>query len=356
MSLPSEQPVTADLPSLADVLAELHVVQVPLRVRFRGLDVREVALLRGPVGWGEFGAFAEYDDAEASWWLASALEAGWTGWPQPVRPRVPVNATVPSVEADRVEEVLAEFDGCTTAKVKVAERGQALADDVARVERVRSVMGPDAKIRVDANGAWSVAEAIEALTAMAPVGLQYAEQPCADLSSLAAVRAGLRERGNGTRIAADESIRKATDPFEASASGAIDVAVLKVPPLGGVARTLAVARVLAERHDVDVVVSSALDTSVGMAAGVAAAAALPSLDLACGLGTVGLLAADVTGTPLLSDGGTLPVGAVDADPALLAELAAPLDRYAWWTERIRRCHGALAARATQQANDPVTQR
>ncbi len=350
------QPVTARLPSLDDVLAELHVVQVPLRVRFRGLDVREVALLRGPAGWGEFGAFTEYDDVEASWWLASAIEAAWTGWPQPLRRRVHVNATVPAVGADRVEDVLGGFDGCTTAKVKVAERGQGLADDVARVEQVRSVMGPDAAIRVDANGGWSVPQAIEALAELAPIGLQYAEQPCADLSALAALRLELRDRGIVVRIAADESIRKATDPFAAAASGAIDVAVLKVPTLGGVARTLAVAAVLAERHGVDVVVSSALDTSVGMAAGVAAAAALPSLDLACGLGTVGLLAADVSRIPLLPDGGTLPVGAVEADPVLLAELATPADRYAWWAERISRCHDVLVQRAAHQANDPVTQR
>ncbi len=338
-------PTAHHLPPLQDVLAGLHVVSVPLRVRFRGLDAREVALVRGPVGWGEFGAFAEYDDAESAWWLASAVEAAWTGWPAAVRERVPVNATVPAVPADGVEQVLSGFDGCTTAKVKVAERGQALADDVARVRQVRSLMGSDAAIRVDANGAWSVAEAVEALTALAPFGLEYAEQPCRDLAGLEELRAVLRSRGIDVPIAADESIRKAADPFEVAASGAVDVAVLKVPPLGGVARTLAVAEVLADRHDVSVVVSSALDTSVGMAAGVAAAAALPDLARACGLGTVSLLAADVTRTSLLPAGGSLPVGPVDADPDLLAELAAPPDRVDWWTQRVTRCHAVLSLEA-----------
>ncbi len=330
------------LPPLQDVLVGLRVVRVPLRVRFRGLEVREVALLRGPAGWGEFGAFTEYDDDESAWWLASALEAAWTGWPPAVRDTVPVNATVPAVPADRVADVLSGFDGCTTVKVKVAERGQGLADDLARVRRVRELMGPEAAIRVDANGAWGLAEAVEALTALSTSGLQYAEQPCAELGDLERLRTELRRREVDVPIAADESIRKASDPFRVAASGAVDVAVLKVPPLGGVARMLSVAAVLAERHDVSVVVSSALDTSVGMAAGVAAAAALPGLELACGLGTVGLLERDVTSDPLLPVRGSLPVRAVEPDARMLERLAAPPERFDWWARRVERCHAVLS--------------
>ena len=165
-------------PSVTELRAAARVVRLPLRTRFRGLLEREALLLRGPAGWGEFAPFAEYDDAEASRWLASALADAWgTGSPPAVRAEVPVNATVPAVPAADVAAVLARFDGCTTAKVKVAERGQHLADDVARVAEVRAVLGPSGRVRVDANAAWSVDDAVRALAALAPYDLEYAEQP-----------------------------------------------------------------------------------------------------------------------------------------------------------------------------------
>ena len=326
-------------PAAGELLERAHVVALPLRVPFRGVRVREALLLSGPAGWGEFAPFVEYDDREAARWLAAAVEAAWTGWPGPVRASVPVNATVPAVPAADVPGVLARFPGCTTAKVKVAEPGQALADDVARVAAVRDVLGPAGRVRVDANGAWSVDDALTALRALAVSGLEYAEQPCATVPELAALRVALARAGLDVAVAADESVRKASDPERVALAGAADVVVVKVAPLGGVGPALRVA----EACGLPVVVSSALDTSVGLAAGVALAAALPDLPYASGLGTAALLAGDVTRAPLLPVGGALPVGPVAADPALLAAHAAPPERDAWWRDRLRRCAGLLPA-------------
>lgn len=322
-----------ELPDLDDVLAELHVVALPLRTRFRGIDTREVALVRGPAGWGEFAPFTEYDDAEGASWLAAGLEAAWVGLPAARCERVAVNATVPGIGPERVPDVLAQFPGCTVAKVKVADG--TLAADLARVAAVRAA---GLAVRVDANGRWTVAEAVAALRALTNEGpLEYAEQPCATVAELAAVRAA----GTGVRVAADESIRRASDPLRVVRAGAADVAVLKVAPLGGVRRVLTLAGEL-ETLGVPVVISSALDSAVGVAAGLAAAAALPGQALACGLATGGLLAADVT-ADVRPVGGTLAVGAVEPDPDRLRTLAAPADRYAWWEQRLRRCHARLAA-------------
>jgi len=314
-----------------DRISEVHVVSVPMRMAFRGVLHREAALLRGPAGWGEFAPFLEYDDAEATPWLAASLEAATTGWPAPVRDRVPVNATVPAVAAADVAAVLARFPGCTTAKVKVAQAGQQLPDDVARVAAVRAVLGAEGGIRIDANGGWTLDQARRALTALAPYDLEYAEQPCDSLEDLAALR------GHGVLIAADESVRKAVDPLRVAREGAADLLVLKVAPLGGVAPALAIAR----ECGLPVVVSSALDTSVGIAAGVALAAALPDLPYACGLATTSLMAADVVRRSLDGRGGSLAVGAVAPEADLLEQLAAPADRQAWWRARITRCAARL---------------
>lgn len=294
-----------------------------MRVRFRGITVREVALFDGPAGWGEFGAFPEYGPAEAADWLLSGIEAAYLPPPVPLRDRIPVNATVPAVEPARVPEVLARFPGARTAKVKVAEPGQTLADDVARVEAVRALVPT---VRVDANGGWSVTEAVAAAGALG--SLEYLEQPCATVEELAQVR-----RQVDVPVAADESIRKAADPFRVVALGAADVAVVKVAPLGGVNPLL----VIAARIGIPVVVSSALDSAVGMSRGLLAAACLPELPYACGLGTGGLFVEDVV-HPAVPVDGFLPVGSAVPDPARLAGLAAPADRRQWWVDRIRECH------------------
>ena len=256
---------------------------IPLKDRFRGITVREGVLLRGPRGWGDFCPFAEYDDEVAATWLGAALEAAWLGWPQPVRDRVPLNATVPAVGPDRAAEIV-RGSGCGTAKVKVADAvgSAALAADAARVAAVREALGPGGHVRVDANGRWTVDEAVRALDVLdqAAGGLQYAEQPCASVRELADLRARTH-----VPIAADESIRRAEDPLAVARAGAADVAVLKCTPLGGVRRSLAVAAGVG----LPVVVSSAIETGVGMAAELALAGALPRLELACGLGTRALL-------------------------------------------------------------------
>lgn len=332
-------------PPLEALLAGVHVVALPMHVRFRGTTLREVVLVHGPAGWGEFGAFEEYDDDEAAWWLASGIEAAWQGWPDPLRHSVVVNATVPAVAPDGVAALLARFPGCTTAKVKVAEPGQTTADDVARVAEVRALLGPAARVRVDANGAWDVDTALDTLTALARHGLDYAEQPCATLPELRRLRLALVASGVDVRLAADESVRKADDPFEVAASGAVDLAVVKVAPLGGVRRTLAVADRLRAEHGLPVVVSSALDSGVGITAGLAAAAALPDEPAACGLATAGLFARDVLDPPLVPEGGRLPVGARTPSPAALTELAASAARRDWWLDRVARCHAVLERRA-----------
>jgi O-succinylbenzoate synthase len=320
-------------------VAELHVVSIPMRVPFRGVLHREAMLLRGPAGWGEFAPFLEYDDLESARWLAAALEAATVGWPAPLRSTVPVNATVPAVAAADVAGVLARFPGCTTAKVKVAQAGQSLADDLDRVAAVRAALGPAGRVRVDANAAWSVDDAVRALTALAAYDLEYAEQPCASLEELAAVRVALARAGVEVLVAADESVRKAADPLRVAVAGAADVVVLKVAPLAGVARALEVAQACG----LPVVVSSALDTSVGISAGVALAAALPALPYACGLATTSLMAADVVRDSLDGRGGALPVGPVVPDPELLAALAAPPERQRWWRDRLERCAAVLGS-------------
>ncbi len=308
----------------------LHVVSVPLNTRFRGVDHREIALLEGPAGWGEFSPFLEYEPAEASRWLASAIEAATEGFPAPVRDTVPVNATVPAVGPEAVPTVLARYDGCTTAKVKVAERGQTLSDDVDRIAAVRAAMGSGARVRIDANGGWSVADALTAIGALRGYDLEYVEQPCATVEELAELRIALARNGIDVPVAADESIRKAEDPLRVKALGAADVAVLKVAPLGGMRAALRVA----EQIDLPVVVSSALDSSVGMSAGVAFAAALPALPYACGLGTIELFDGDVVRESLVPRAGLLHPGAVTADPELLERWAAAPERVAWWRERV----------------------
>lgn len=325
------------LPPLADLVERAHVVALPLATRFRGVDVREAMLIEGPAGWTEFSPFTEYDDAEASVWLAAAVEDGWMPRPQPRRDRVPVNATVPAVAADRVADVLARYDGCRTAKVKVAERGQVLADDVARVRAVREAMGPEGRVRIDANGGWNLDEAEHALHALAEFDLEYAEQPCASVEELAELRR--RVRYMGIPIAADESVRKADDPLAVARAGAADLLVIKAQPLGGVRRALAV---VAEAG-LPAVVSSALDTSIGLSMGAALAASLPELEYDCGLGTASLFTADVAVPALRPVAGALPTARPVGDPDAIAAVSAAPERRRWWLERLERCHGILAA-------------
>ena len=324
------------LPPLADLLGSARVVSLPMHTRFRGVDVREALLLEGPEGWAEFSPFLEYDDIEAAGWLAAAIDFAWRPQPQPLRERIGVNATIPAIDAALVPEVLARFAGCRTAKVKVAEPGQTLADDIARVRAVREAMGPEGRIRVDANGAWNVDEAEHAVHALNEFDLEYVEQPCATVAELAELRT--RVKYMGIPIAADESIRKSSDPLAVAREKAADLLVIKAQPLGGITHALQIITAAG----LPVVVSSALDTAVGLSQGAALAAALPTLDYDCGLGTASLFLDDVA--DLRPVDGSIPAARVTPDPAALTRLAAADDRRDWWLDRLARCYAVLDAR------------
>lgn len=327
------------IPSLSDLQENAHVVTLPMRVKFRGILHREALVFRGPAGWGEFSPFPEYGDQEAAAWLAAGIEAAWEGYPEPLRSSVPVNGTVPAVGVEQVEKVLARFGEVPAVKVKVAERGQSVAEDLARVAEVRRLL-PNAGIRVDANGGWDVGTAVGALEALAEAGLEYAEQPVGDIPGLRAVRLELQRRGIPVLVAADESVRKETDPLLVAREDAADLIIVKAAPLGGVRRALKVVAAAG----LPAVVSSALDTSVGIRTGVALAASLPELPYACGLGTLSLMEGDVTAEPLVPDGGALPVRDVPVSLELLERCAAGQERRQWWLDRLERVHAQLASR------------
>ena len=319
-------------PSVSDLLDTARVVSLPMTSRFRGIDQREALLFRGPQGWAEFSPFVEYDDAEATTWLMAAIDYAWNETPPLLRDYISVNATVPAVDAELVEAVLERFDGCRTAKVKVAEPGHTLADDVARVAEVRRVMGPAGRIRIDANGAWTVDEAERAVHALAIYDLEYVEQPCASIEELGELRGRIAYMD--IPVAADESVRKGEDPIAVARSGAANLLVIKAQPSGGITRALRIV----EQAGLPAVVSSALETSVGLAMGAHLAAAIDPLDYDCGLATASLLAADVTPSPLRARGGRIEVRRVDADEALLTRWAANPERTQWWLSRLERCH------------------
>jgi len=320
------------VPELADLLVTARVVSLPMTTRFRGITVREAVLFEGPEGWTEFSPFVEYDDAEAASWLRAAIDFGWRAAPATLRDRIPVNATMPAVPAREVDAILARYPGARTAKVKVAEPGQTLADDVARVRAVREALGPEGRVRVDANALWNVDEAEHAIHALAPFDLEYVEQPCATVDELVELRRRIRYMG--IPIAADESVRKASDPLAVAQAGAADLIVVKAQPLGGVH---AAQRIVAE-SGLPAVVSSAIDTSVGIAMGAHLAAALLELEFDCGLGTAAMFVDDVTDEPLLPENGSIPVVRPIVSTSRVDSLRADADRTEWWLDRVRRCH------------------
>lgn len=313
-----------------DILASARPFAIPLVNRFRGTEIREGLLIDGPAGWAEFAPFTDYDDEACVPWLRAAVDTAIRNWPTALRAQIEVNTTVPVVAPD-VAHALVAASGCRTAKVKVAGPGTTAHDDVLRVEAVREALGDGGRIRVDANGAWEVDAAVAEIGELsrAAGGLEYVEQPCASVDDLIAVRGRV-----DVPIAADESIRLATDPLEVARRGAADIAVIKVGPLAGVWHALRIA----EECGLPVVVSSAVDTSVGLAAGLALAGALPQLPYACGLGTAPLLTGDVVPRSLTPAQGLLPVMPYSPAPdaTLLAEHAMPAERERYWRERIAR--------------------
>jgi O-succinylbenzoate synthase len=288
----------------------IHYFRIPLKVTFRGVTERAGVLLEGTSGWGEFSPFPDYGPEITARWYEAAREAAFGAWPAPLRERIPVNTTVPAVGPKKAHEMVLS-SGCTTAKVKVGE-----GDDEARVEAVRDALGPEGRVRVDANAAWDVDTAARAIARLERFDLEYVEQPVGTLEEMAE----LRERVD-VPLAADESVRTAEDPLRIAGIGAADIVVLKVQPLGGVNRALRVA----DACGMPAVVSSAVETSVGIAAGVALAAALPELPYACGLGTVPLLEGDVVRDSLVPEDGFLPIRkpAVDTDALARWEVSGP---------------------------------
>lgn len=336
----------------ADLFDRMCAVSLPMVARFRGITVREALLLRGPAGWAEFSPFAEYAVPEASTWLAAAIEAATSPFPPPRRPAVAVNATLPAVPAERVAEVLARYDGAQCVKIKIADTGAAggaddaggagLEEDLARIAAVRAA-APGMRVRLDANGRYGSAQARTALARFARLpgfaeACDYIEQPVMDVRELADLRAWAQAERLGLRIAADESIRKAEDPLTVARLGAADHIIVKAQPLGGVRRALSIV----EQAGLPATVSSALETSVGLAAGAALAASLPPV--AAGLGTSALFERDVAQPPLRAVGGELPVGRVEPDAKLLAELDAGPVRTAWWARRLEACWEHLRGR------------
>ncbi len=307
---------------------QIEVFSLPMNVRFRQLERRQGVLITGPAGVGEFSPFEDYDDEESATWLAAALEAADQPFPTAVRTHVPVNCTVPAVGGEQARAIVDGSRGCRTAKVKVAEPGQTLDDDLQRVAVVREVLGPDGRVRIDANGGWTVDEAVHAIAMLAEFDLEYVEQPVASVEDLAEVR-----RRVDVPIAADESIRRAVDPLRVTELGAADIAVLKVQPLGGVRACLR----LAEQIGIPVVVSSALESSVGIAAGIALAGALPELPFACGLATASMFATDVVSESVRPVDGRLEVGRIGPDAQALDAVRADPVTQRRWRRRLATC-------------------
>jgi O-succinylbenzoate synthase len=322
-------------PSLTDLLATARVVDLPLATRFRALTSREALLVEGPLGWSEFSPFVEYDDDEAAHWLAATLDFGWNAPPPALRTSIPVNATLPAVSSDEVAAILDRFGPCRTVKVKVGEPGQLLSEDVARVSAARQYLGPEGRIRIDANGGWNVDEAEHAFHSLAGFDLEYVEQPCATVDELAELRA--RVKYMGIPIAADESVRKAADPLLVARAGAADVLVLKAQPLGGVHAALAIA----QESGLPVVVSSALDTAIGLSMGLQLAASVAELEFDCGLATSALFVDDVSDDRPLPVNGSIDVRRIAPTPRLLDQHAATPERRDWWLARLSRCYELL---------------
>ena len=299
------------------LLDSLRVIALPMKTNFRGISVREVALIKGSHGWGEFSPFLEYDDAESAPWLASAIEAATTPQPKLYRTSVAVNGTIPALnDPDDLARIVDSFPGVNTFKVKV---GNNLVEDLARIKVIRQLR-PHANIRIDVNGLWNVGQAEEFLASVGQI--EYVEQPCATIEEL-------RELKSRTpvKIVGDEILRKAANPFDIDLTGAIDYLMLKVQPLGGIKR----AHALAEHHNLPVIVSSALESAVGINHGLMLAASFKEMNFDCGLGTGSLLAADVAHLPIVD--GKIEIS--EFEPQLDGLDVAP-DRFDWWKNRIMR--------------------
>lgn len=304
---------------------ELHPVRIPMRHRFRRVDHREAVLIKGPRGWGEFSPFPDYPPEVTTRWLAAALELACTDLPVPGRQNIPVNVTIPAVDPATASALVLE-SGATTAKVKIGDPGDNESVDDARVGAVRDAIGSFGHVRVDVNALWDVDTATKRLEHLDRFDLQYAEQPVATVEEMVELRRRVR-----VPIAADELVRQSPHPLQVIEAGGADVLVVKVQPMGGVARVLD----LVERAGIPVVISSAVETSVGMYGGLLAASLLEDLPYACGLGTVSLIEGDPTLAPLVPNDGILEVRRPEPDPDLLARWRPERDRAAEMLRQVR---------------------
>jgi O-succinylbenzoate synthase len=298
-----------------------------MRTTFRSLDVRETALIKGESGWGEFAPFVEYSDQESLPWLESAIEAADKALSPALRESIPINATVPaSNDEAEIEQILSWYPGVDTVKIKV---GTGIKEDLARIKAARKYL-PKAKIRIDVNGSWRVDDAFININAIYEVTgdlLEYVEQPVASLDELKQLKEGMSV---DVKIAGDEVLRKAKDPFAISLDGAIDILMLKVSPLGGIKRAMD----LASHHKLPVVISSALESAVGISNGLALAARVPNLDYACGLGTSALFNQDISDIPIVNGAIKAANYPIDLDRVERYELKG--ERLEWWRNRISR--------------------
>ena len=313
--------------TLEEALASLRVLALPMRTTFRSLDIRETALFKGENGWGEFAPFVEYSDQESLPWLESAIEAADKALSPALRESIPINATVPaSNDESEIEQILSWYPGVDTVKIKV---GTGIQEDLVRIAAVRKHL-PKSKIRIDVNGSWSVKEALLNINAIYEITgdlLEYVEQPVASLDELKQLKEGMSVE---VKIAGDEVLRKAKDPFAISLDGAIDILMLKVSPLGGIKRAMD----LASHHKLPVVISSALESAVGISYGLALAARVPNLDYACGLGTSALFNQDVSDIPIVNGAIKAASYPIDLDRVERYELKG--ERLEWWRNRISR--------------------
>jgi len=320
-------------PSLSDLLATARVVSIPLKHNFRGIQHREAMLFEGSQGWTEWSPFLEYEDEEAAVWLAAAVEYGFAELPKLITSQVQINATLGAIKTKHFAEALEPFGEFKTVKMKVAEPGQTIVEDLYRVLRLREFY-PDVKIRIDANGGYSVQNAIEIAKeiAIAGIELEYFEQPVATIAEMAEVR--LKLSRIGIKVAADESVRKVSDPLAVSQAQAADVLILKAQPLGGISNALAIAK----EAGLPVTISSALETSIGISMGLHLAASLEVESFDAGLGTVAMFEDDVCDEPYIAKNGLLyPNRAVPSEEKL-SKLSADADRTEWWKQRLERCY------------------
>lgn len=317
---------------LQECCPDLLILSLPLRNEFRGITTREVAIFRGPFGWSEFGPFLEYDDQEAATWMQAALEAAREPWPTLYRDKIQVNATLPIVEPELVHQILKRFPGCDTVKIKVNdfEKGAKVVEETLKIH-------PEMRIRLDVNAGWDEGEAISNLLEYhLRFGnvFEYVEQPCASLAELARVKKEVP-----ISIAADESIRKNLSLDFHGFSEYADYAILKWQPVGG----FTAAHKLAETIGLPVVISSALETGIGISQGLALAASFKNSLLACGLGTVALFESDISNPTSLVADGYLQV--VRREPVDYERYLAPADRAEHWKRRILRVLEVIEGRA-----------